>query len=396
MDHTIEATSDPCAGRSLPDVPREIIDVIISYLGRGRDVASCCTVLGESASYAMLRHMRTKPLAWVRAGAPLAVVEALLAKAAPCGWVSFGWVEAAACGGCLDVLVHLHTLANVDVAQGIGFNGWAYVWRERRRLIFERMRSLLKAAVVGRGGSDVIDYILNVYDAPRFRSRRLFNSGMLIRLSRHAINHRSDAVDVLEALHSHDKRGKCGCTKKLAYDAARADRPDVLAWMAEHGCCAIADAVQTTCRTVVEYITRRGHNGLFTTTRRYTYPWSEEYDDIALAAVRAKAASAVAWFGPKTDRRRIVDAVCRLDDSTCQDRINLIMGGSLAKTALIMFLEALVALIKCRCLVWMTTPWRLLLLGTMAACAASKCAKDCRRPDLMPSTSAEPEPPKAF
>ncbi|AVK75272.1 hypothetical protein pqer_cds_850 [Pandoravirus quercus] len=391
MDHTMDTTSGLCAGRSfLTDMPREIIDAIISYLGRGRDVASCCTALGESASFAMLRHVRTKPLAWLRAGAPLAVVEALLAKAAPHGWVSFEWAKAAAGGGRLDVLVRLHALVD------LGFDEWAYVGRERRRLIFERMRSLLKAAVVGRGGSDVIDYILRVYDGPRFRSRRLFNSGMLIRLSRHAINHRSDAVDVLEALHSHDKKGKCGCTKKLAYDAARTDRPDVLAWMAEHGCCAIADAVQTTCRTVVEYITRRGRNGLFTTTRRHTYPWSEEYDDIALVAVRAKAASAVAWFGPKTDRRRIVDAICRLDDSTCQERINLIMGGSLAKTALTMFLQALVALIKCRCLVWMTTPWRLILLGTMAACAASKCAKGCRRPDPMPSTSAEPEPPKAF
>ncbi|AVK76335.1 hypothetical protein pneo_cds_728 [Pandoravirus neocaledonia] len=361
---------------SLDDMPREIIDSIVSWLQSGHDVASFSTAIGQNALYWMLKHMRVRPLAWLRAGAPIEAVTALLERDLPDGQsLSFQWAEAAASGGRLDVFMYLHALAGVDVAYQVRLYGWARMKRKRRRPIFEKMRALLKAAVVGRGGLDVIGYILCLYDPPYFRPRRLFNSGILIRLSRHAINHRHDALNVLEALHSRDKRGKCGCTSKLAYDAARADRPDILEWMVDYGCSATADAVQTTRLTAVERITYDKPRGRYTTVHRHASPWSTVWDGIALAAVRARAAATLAWIAPKADRARLVDAISRLDDRTYRDRIDLIVCGALAGTALRLFFEAVFDLAMRPKIAWMTTPWRLILLGAMVACAAAKMRK---------------------
>lgn len=361
-------------GHSLGDMPREIIDSIVSWLHSGRDVASFSTAIGQNASYWMFKHIRVRSLAWVRAGAPIEVVKALLESDLPgSASLSFEWVEAAASGGCPNVFMYLHALAGVDVAYQVRVYGWARMKRKRRRPIFEKMRALLKAAVVGRGGSDVIGYILCLYDPPHFRWRRLFNSGILIRLSRHAINHRPDALGVLEALHSHDKKGKCGCTVHLAYDAARADRPDILEWMVDYGCSAVTDGVQTT--RLIKYIAQRRPRGRFTTVHRRAYAWSTDWHDLALAAVYARATASVAWLAPKADRPCLVDAACHLDDRTYRDRVVLIMGGALARTALRLFLEALLDLVERPTIAWTMAPWRLIVLGVMAACAAARCAK---------------------
>ncbi|WBR14849.1 hypothetical protein pkur_cds_675 [Pandoravirus kuranda] len=364
---------DACA---LSRMPREIIDSIVSHLNSGCDVASLSTAIGQNASYWLFKHTRVRPLAWLRASAPIEVVKALLESDLPhSASLSFDWVEAAAAGGRLDVFMYLHALAGVDVAYQVRVYGWVCMKRKRRRPIFEKMRALLKAAVVGRGGSDIIGYILCLYDPPHFRSRRLFNSGILIRLSRHAINHRHDALDVLEALHSHDKRGKCGCTKKLACDAARADRPDILEWMVDYGCSATADAVQTTCLTLVKRDPYNKPRSRFAVVYRRTYPWSTDWDDMALAAVRARATASLAWLAPRADRVRLIDTICRLDDRSCRERIVLIMDGALARTALKLFLSALFDLTGCPSVAWMTTPWRLTLLGIMAIRAAAKTHK---------------------
>lgn len=361
---------------SLGSMPGEIVDAIVSQLHGGRDVASFSTAIGQNASYWMFKYVRVRPLAWIRAGAPTDVVKTLLEKHSPDDpSLSFQWVEAAASGGRLDVFMYMHALAGVDVAHEAKTHGWQYMPRERRRRIFEKMRALLQAAVVGRGGSDIIGYILCLYDPPDFRSRRLFNSGILVRLSRHAINHRSDALDVLEALHSHDRKGKCGCTSKLAYDAARGNRPDILEWMIDRGCSVVMDARQATSLILIERARHNRPHRQSTTTSRRWRTWSTDWDDIALAAVHAGAAASLAWLAPRADRARLVYAVCWLDDRTCRERIDLIVRGALAGTALRLFLRALFDLARCPSIAWMTALWRLILLGTMVACAAARKAR---------------------
>lgn len=364
---------------SLCGMPREIIDSIVSHLRSGCDVASLSTAIGQNASYWMFKHIRVRPSAWVRAGAPIDVVKALLENHLPDDPSSFfQWIEAAAGGGRLDVFMYVHALGGVDVTHEARASGWQYMERKRRRRIFEAMRSLLKAAVIGCGGPEVIGYILGIYDPRWVRPRRLFNSGILIRLSRHAINHRPDAPSVLEALHSHDKKGKCGCTARLAYDAARADRPDVLEWMADYGCSAVADAVQTARFTLPVYLTHHRPRRRCTTAHRRAYVWSTDWSDLALAAVYARAAASLAWLAPKIDRPCLVDAVCRLDDRTCQERVMLIINGALARTALRLFFGALLDLLERPTTAWSMAPWRLIVLGAMTACALAKMRKDIR------------------
>lgn len=324
-------------GPSLGDMPAEIVDAIASHLARARDAASCYVALGQRPTHALTKRALADPVAFLAAGAPLDIVQAVLDRTHHDAPVPFDWIEAAVYGGQLDVIGTVWTRAGVDTAADMSQVDWERVGRGRWRRLFGQAQCLLEAAVCGRGGADIVRRVLDAYDAPRFGKRPLLNEGLFARLCRCAIKYGPDAVAVLTVMHERRPKGRCACTAKVTCTATRANRADVLVWMCDSGCAArprLDDRHQATA--------------------------------LAVMAANARAPSVVAWVGARADRHRVLQAIF-VRDSAPEEDLGTIMRGGLIGTFLVALLSALASLAVEQTLAWAAASWRPFLLGMVVA-----------------------------
>ncbi|AVK75651.1 hypothetical protein pkur_cds_39 [Pandoravirus kuranda] len=259
----------------IADMPSETIWMILGHLANLGSVVNCCAALGRSPGDFIISAAATRPKPFLERGAPVEFVRAL--ARARGSLIPASWLDAAVVGGRLDVIAWLHGVADIDRMCGVDADTWPTVSGARRKQFRSSAQRLLKSAIKA-GNTNALEWLLGFYAAPRFAANPLVDRGMIDRLCEWTISFGRNTLEIVDALHRRHPSARCGCRRRFADAAIRADRADVLAWMCASQCGAQLDFDDA----------------------------SRIYDAIH-DAIDAKACRVIAWLADRTCRLDIVE-----------------------------------------------------------------------------------------
>ncbi|AVK76639.1 hypothetical protein pneo_cds_1032 [Pandoravirus neocaledonia] len=265
-------------GPSLSDMPAEIVDLIVAYLSRVRDVVAFSAALCRRMTHALIGRALADPRPFLRRGAPLDFVQMLVRAHGPP--VPFWWLKAAVVGERQDIVAWLHGVADgVDRLEDTGAAACPRVSSRRRKRVIGQARCLM-ASACARGHVDVLRWLLDAYGAAHFAAMPICDQSTVDYLCAQTLASKDHTAAIIDTLHRHCLRAPCACPWYLGYVALKADRADVLAWMCDSGCRARLDPDDP-----------------------------ETASDMVHAAVDAGAASVIRWMGARVNRWEITEGL---------------------------------------------------------------------------------------